>query len=287
MLELSADHPGAYALVFVFGALWGSFANVAIVRLAPSDEHPDGRSVVKPPSHCMACNTPIRWYDNIPLVSYLVLRGRCRSCGTPYSPRYLLVEAATAMLFVALYHLAVHIAYVEEPIQLRLLRFVILAAFALVLVVITFIDLQTQMILDKITYPAIPVFYGCSLLLPEATWWRGLVGAAVGYGIVRLISDSYYLITKARSPDGKGEVGLGYGDGKLLAIIGALFGWQAVAVSLFGGSLIGTLVQLPLMLAGRSDRKTRVPFGPFLAAGALAYVFLAPWLAVSLSLLWG
>ena len=279
MLELSADHPGAYALVFLFGALWGSFANVAIARLPPTDEHPDGRSIVKPASHCLVCSTPIRWYDNIPLVSYLVLRGRCRACRTRYSPRYLLVEVATAMLFVALYQFAVHIAYVEEPIQLRLLRFVVLAAFALVLVIITFIDLQTQLILDKITYPAIPVFYGCSLLFPEATWWRGLVGAAVGYGVVRLVSDGYYLLTK--------QYGLGYGDGKLLAIVGALLGWQAVVVSLFAGSLIGTLVHIPLMLVSRADRKTRVPFGPFLAAGALAYVFLAPWASVSLALLWG
>jgi leader peptidase (prepilin peptidase)/N-methyltransferase len=291
VLELYADHPGAYALAFVLGTLWGSFANVCIVRLPPTDEHPQGRSVVHPPSHCTVCNARIRWYDNFPILSYLLLRGRCRFCRTQFSPRYLLVELATGLLFVAFYHFAVNDAYAADAIQLRLLRFAILAAFAFTMVVIAFIDLDTGLVLDKVTYPVIPAFYLCSLLLPEAPWWRGLVGAAVGYGLIRGISDGYYLLFRRR--------GLGYGDGKLLAVIGALLGWQAVVAALFAGSLFGTIIGIPLILfRGRpqvvnedndssSLRHVAIPFGPYLAMGGVAYVFLSPWLSVSFAALWG
>ncbi len=284
--ELLAAHPAAYALAFLLGTLWGSFANVCIVRMAPTDEHPDGRSVVRPGSHCPACGAAIRWYDNLPLVSYVLLRGRCRSCRAEFSPRYLLVEAGTGLLFLAFYHF-VQLAYFDEQVATQLLRFAILAAFAFTMVVIAFIDLDTGLILDKITFVAIPAFYLSTLALPGVAWWRGLIGAAVGYGVIRGISDLYYLLTKRR--------GLGYGDGKLLAIVGALFGWQAVLAALFLGSLLGTAISIPLILArGRPAvvnedndstalRHAAVPFGPFLAAGALAYAFIQPWLEIALS----
>src|SRR5688572_29348481 len=207
-LEPLARGPWTYVFVFVFGTLWGSFANVCIYRWPPSEQHPKGRSVVAPGSHCFACGAPVRWYDNVPLLSFLWLRGRCRDCGAEFSARYLLVEAATGMLFAVAWYAAIDVGALWEPFPVRLIRFAVMAAFCFVLVVITFIDLDHQLILDKVTYPAIPIFYGLGLLLPDRHWKDGLIGAAVGYGIVRLVSDGYYFLTRRE--------GLGYGDGKLL-----------------------------------------------------------------------
>src|SRR2546429_638148 len=132
--------PVAYAFAFLLGALWGSFANVCIARI------PLGQSVVRPGSHCFACQAPVRWYDNLPIVSWIVLRGKCRACGAAFSARYMLVEAATALLFVASYHYAVALYAPGEPAPHRLARFAIYAFFELVLVVITFIDLDHKRI---------------------------------------------------------------------------------------------------------------------------------------------
>jgi leader peptidase (prepilin peptidase) / N-methyltransferase len=305
--EELARSPAALLAAFAFGALWGSFANVCIYRWPPSAQHPRGRSVVRPGSHCAACGQPVRWYDNVPLLSYLWLRGRCRDCGAGFSPRYLLVEALTGILFAALWWHTVH-AGVLEPLEGRLVRFAVYAAFAVVLVVITFIDLDHKLILDKVTYPAIPAFWGLGLLLPERAWHDGLIGAVVGYGVVRLIADGYWLVTRRE--------GMGYGDGKLLAVIGALLGWKAVVVALFGGAVIGSVVGIGALLVARraapaappqppeavaagadraaagadpdeeegeepgSLRHVELPFGPFLAAAALGYLLAEPWLEV-------
>jgi leader peptidase (prepilin peptidase)/N-methyltransferase len=293
-LEPIVAGPVGYVVAFVLGALFGSFANVCIYRMPPTDEHPRGRSVVRPPSHCPACATPIAWYDNVPLFAYLWLRGRCRACGASFSARYLLVEGATALLFVAVFHL--QIVVLDGPLPARLVGFAVAAAFVFVLVVIAFIDLDHKLILDRVTYPAIPAFYLLGLALPGRTPWAGLIGAAVGYGAIRVVSDGYFLLTRRR--------GLGYGDGKLLAIVGAWLGWPAVLFTLFAGSLIGTIITLGyLVVAGRgrletapveardpdaaasegdedegdgSIRHLEIPFGPFLAAGALVYLFVEP-----------
>jgi leader peptidase (prepilin peptidase) / N-methyltransferase len=281
--------PLGYAVVAVLGALFGSFANVCIVRMPPSEVHPKGRSVAYPGSHCGSCQTPIRGYDNIPILSYLLLRGRCRHCRAQFSARYLLVEVATAMIFVALYHFALGPAFAGDPLPMALLRFLVYAAFAFVLVVITFIDLDHKLILDKITYPAIPLFYLLGLTLPEQGLWDGVIGAAVGYGIVRAISDGYYFLTKRE--------GMGYGDGKLLALVGALLGWQGVLASLFIGSILGSVIGVSAIAYARARARRRaaapdgkgdgeaddtalrhveLPFGPFLAAAALVYLFVSP-----------
>jgi leader peptidase (prepilin peptidase)/N-methyltransferase len=241
---------------------------------------------VKPGSHCFACGKPVRWYDNVPLLAWLWLRGKCRDCGARFSARYLLVEALTGMLFAAVWWYAVGIDALHEPLGGRLVRFLVLAAFVEVLVIITFIDLDHKLILDKLTYPAIPAFYLFGLMLPERHWYDGLIGAAVGYGVVRLIADGYWFLTKRE--------GMGYGDGKLLAIIGALFGWRAVVVSLFGGAVIGSVVGVAMLVLGRREqppegeegededegslRHAELPFGPFLAAAAVAYMLTEPWL---------
>jgi leader peptidase (prepilin peptidase)/N-methyltransferase len=310
-----ATSPGAYALAALLGALWGSFGNVCIYRMPPSEEHPEGRSVVAPGSHCFACGKAVRWYDNVPLLSFLWLKGACRDCGASFSPRYLLVEAATALLFVASYHYVVGIAHIDDSPADQLIRFGVLAAFLWTMVVITFIDLDHQLILDKLTYPAIPIFYGLGLLLPGSSWKAGLIGALVGYGFVRLISDGFYLLTKRE--------GMGYGDGKLLAVVGALFGWQGVMVSLFLGSMLGTAILVPLLLILRSRApemeestappesaaapqgeegeeepeqeaqsdahefgRIAVPFGPFLAGAAVIYLFSESFLRVRFWVFW-
>lgn len=269
--------PAAYATAAILGALFGSFANVCVHRLPPTDEHPRGRSITWPGSMCPACGTAIRFYDNLPIVSFVVLRGRCRACRAAIAPRYLLVEASCAMLFVALYHVVVGLG--TEAIQIRALSFVVYAAFTVVLVVIAFIDIEHKLILNKITYPAIPIFYGLGLLLPGHEWWRGAVGAVVGYGLIRLIADGYYLVTRRE--------GMGYGDGKLLAMIGALCGAKGVIASLFLGSIFGSVIGITALLIARRGQaadddvplgRVEIPFGPFLAMGALTFVLAHTWL---------
>ena len=288
MLEPWLRGAGGHLFAALLGALFGSFANVCILRWPPSDEHPEGRSVVRPGSHCPACGAAIRWYDNIPILSYFILRGRCRACRAEFSARYLLLEGATALLFAAFYRLEVVVLHPFDPPSLQLYRFAVAAAFVWVLVVIAFIDLDHKLILNRITYPAIPIFYALATLLPERTWKDGLVGAAVGYGVIRLVADGYHLLTRRR--------GLGYGDGKLLAVVGAYLGWQAVLVSLFLGSIIGSVIGGLWLVAARARagknegdvplRHVEIPFGPFLATAALVYAFVEAWLRVDFAILY-
>jgi leader peptidase (prepilin peptidase)/N-methyltransferase len=312
-LKPLAATPAAYAFVVLLGLLWGSFANVCIYRWPPTDDFPHGRSVVRPGSHCFACKTPIRWYDNVPLASWLWLRGRCRACKAPFSARYLIVEALTGLVFAAAWWGAtadlpgelrglVH----AEPFDTRLIRFAIYAAFGFVMVVITFIDLDHKLILNKLTVPSIVIFYGLGQLLPERAWWDGLVGIAVGYGVPWAIGEAYYRAT--------GREGLGLGDGMLLALVGALLGWKGVAASLFGGSMIGSVIGVVVLALARrrgvapeptpsgdegagegggegegkgegegegegpSLMRTELPFGPFLAMAAVGYLLAEPWI---------
>jgi leader peptidase (prepilin peptidase)/N-methyltransferase len=290
-LEPIANSPGTFAFVVLLGLLWGSFANVCIYRLPPSEEHPKGRSVVAPGSHCFACKTPIRWYDNVPLLSYLWLRGQCRTCKAPFSSRYLLVEVATGALFGVAWWFTVSAQALWQPFDQRLIHFAIAAAFVFTMVVITFIDVDHKLILNKVTIPSMIVFYGLSLLLPERRWYDGLVGMAVGYGVPWLIGEIYYRVTKRE--------GLGLGDGMLLAVVGALLGWRGVVVSLFGGSLIGSVIGIPLLISRRFGKqpeasnqeasilKLELPFGPFLAMAAVFYLFAEPWIALNFRLTGG
>jgi leader peptidase (prepilin peptidase)/N-methyltransferase len=300
-LEALAVGPGGYVFATIMGLLWGSFANVCIYRWPPSDAFPKGRSVVAPGSHCFVCQAPVKWYDNVPLLSYLWLRGRCRACKTGFSPRYLIVEALTGALFALAWWVIVVAAAPLAPLDERMVRFTIVAAFTVVMVVITFIDIDHKLILDKLTYPSIPAFYGLGLMLPEHDWKSGLIGAALGYGIIRAVSDGYYYLTKRE--------GLGYGDGKLLAIVGALCGWRGVVFSLFAGSLMGSILGVAAVIAARraapepepepdeagepdeadhvSIRHVELPFGPYLAAAAMFYVLAEPWLRVKLWFLGG
>jgi leader peptidase (prepilin peptidase)/N-methyltransferase len=294
-LEPLASSRAAYAFVVVLGLVWGSFANVCIYRWPPSDAFPGGRSVVKPGSHCFACNAPIRWYDNVPLLAWLWLRGRCRACGARFSARYLVVEALTGALFGVAWWAAVIAPALFEPFDQRLAHFAVYAAFCFVMIVIAFIDLDHKLILNKVTIPSMVVFYAASLLWPERRWYDGLVGAAIGYGLPWAIGEIYYRITHRE--------GLGLGDGMLLALVGALLGWRGVLVALFGGSVIGSVIGITALLVGRaaspSDEpapgpevgsgaggeadthslmRTELPFGPFLAMAASFYLFAEPWI---------
>lgn len=270
-----AQSPTAYVFAAVLGALLGSFANVCIVRI------PLEKSIVRPGSHCFACDAPIRWYDNLPILSYFILRGRCRSCGATYSPRYLLTEAATALLVLAAYDQAIAGPAVDEAIPLRLAHFAVSALFLLALVVITFIDLDTKQIPDAITIPGIPVFFAFGVLLGDHGLGELLAGALGSYGAVGLLGDTWYFLT--------GRDALGLGDAKLLALVGAFLGWQASVFALFGGAVVGCALLVPILVWRRLKSgagevlQFETPFGPFLAVASVVYLFLGSRLTVELA----
>ena len=283
-LEPFVTSAGGCAFAVVLGLLWGSFANVCIYRWPPTDDHPNGRSVVRPGSHCVACQAPIRWYDNVPLVSYLWLRGKCRACQAPFSARYLLVEALCGALFGVAWWFTLGTGGMFAALDDRLVWFAIDAAFVLVLIVIAFIDLDHKLILNIVTIPSIVVFYGLGLVEGRA-WWEGLFGVAIGYGVPWLIGEIYYRIRK--------QEGLGLGDGMLLALVGALLGWRGVVAALFGGSVVGSILGITAILVRKRDdsgpslMKSELPFGPFLAIAATFYLFAEPWLQLHVRLAGG
>jgi leader peptidase (prepilin peptidase)/N-methyltransferase len=259
----------AVAAAGVFGVIWGSFFNVVIARV------PRGESVVSPGSRCGSCGAPVRAVDNIPILSYVVLRGRCRACRAPISPRYPLVEALGAFLAAALWWTFVAADPGEAP-GVRLGRFACYFAFGGVLLVLSFIDLATQLLPDVITLPAIPILYLAAFGAHGADWLQRLIGAAAGYLFFRLIADFYFYVLKRE--------GLGLGDGKLLAVIGAVLGWRALPFVVFVGALVGALASIPVALVIRRRggasaeplRRLQIPFGPFLALAALVYLFAGP-----------
>jgi leader peptidase (prepilin peptidase) / N-methyltransferase len=239
-LEALATSPAALAAAFVLGTLWGSFANVCIYRWPPTKEFPHGRSVVSPGSHCGACGKPVRWYDNVPIFAWLWLRGKCRDCGTQFSARYILVEALTGVLFALAWWFAVDARASLEPLDVRVIRAGVAATFAFVMVVILFIDLDHMLILDRVTLPSLVIFYALGTALPERDWTSGIIGAAVGFALVRVVADLFLLI--------RGKIGMGMGDGKLLAVVGALLGWKGPLVALFLGAAVAVIVVVPAML---------------------------------------
>jgi leader peptidase (prepilin peptidase)/N-methyltransferase len=276
-LAAAATSNAGCGVAVLLGLLWGSFANVCIYRM------PNDLSVIAPGSHCFACNAPVRWYDNLPVVSFLWLRGKCRACGGRFSPRYLVVEALTGAMFgVAWWFTLGTGGMLDGSVELRALRFLIEAAFVLVMIVIAFIDLDHKLILNKVTIPSLVVFYAATFALHDRAWWEGLIGAAIGYGVPWLIGLIYYWLRKVE--------GLGLGDGMLLAVVGALLGWRGVVFSLFGGSVVGSVVGIVALASARhradapgdqpSLLRTELPFGPFLASAAVLYLFAEPWVVL-------
>lgn len=244
-------------VIFVFGAVIGSFLNVCILRI------PRGHAIIQPPSHCPHCKNNIRFYDNVPLISYLILRGRCRDCAGRISPRYFVVELLTAALFVAL--------YTEFGITLAFFAGVILVG---ALIVISFIDLDARIVPDVISLPGIVVGLLFSVvgryfimdpfeLVPTPV--SALLGVLIGGGVLLTLAWAYQAYT--------GVEGMGGGDIKLLAMIGAFLGWPSIPVTLFLSSLAGSVIGLAAMAIKGVGRRYALPFAPFLCLGALLYLF--------------
>ena len=239
---------GPAVLIFVFGAIIGSFLNVCIYRMARD------KSIVSPGSSCPVCNTPIRFYDNIPIVSYVMLRGKCRNCSGKISIRYLMVEAVTGGLFVALYG--------RTGFSLDL---PVLMLFVSLLIVISCIDLDFQIIPDVLSLGGLAAGFALSFFRPAFGFLDALYGILLGGGVLFAIAMGYQLVTRRE--------GMGGGDVKLLGMIGAFCGIKGVLFSLMSGSLIGSIVGVPLMFIKGEGTRYAIPFGPFLSLGALIYIF--------------
>ena len=229
------------------GASRGSFLNVVIYRL------PLGQSIVSPPSRCPKCGYRLQWYDNVPIVGWMLLGGRCRKCKNPISIQYPIVELITALLFVL-------VVWLTPPGPLLATRLL----FVCILIVLFGIDLEHQILPNSITLPGIIAGLLLSLIAPPGLR-DALIGVVVGGGILYAIAWGYYLWRR--------EEGLGMGDVKMLAMIGAFLGWKAVLVTLVLSSFSGALIGVALIAAQRGSMKFALPFGTFLAIGAAVAMF--------------
>lgn len=233
---------------FAFGAVAGSFLNVCISRI------PQGKSVVYPPSHCPKCLSRISFYDNIPIISYALLRGRCRACLAPISSQYPFVEAISGSLAALMSY-----RFGITP------ELFIYFAFASALIVITFIDLEIQIIPDGISLNGIIAGAALSFFLPGLGILSSFIGISLGVLSLFAVAIAYHAIA--------GAEGMGGGDIKLLGMIGAFTGWKGVVFSLMAGSFLGAIIGIIAMLKFGKTGRHAIPFGPFLSAGALLYVF--------------
>lgn len=292
--------PGARILAFMWGALWASFGNVVIYRV------PLGLSVVSPRSRCGGCETPIAAWDNIPIVSYLLLRGRCRHCEEPFALRYLVVEILGGLLAFALYLQLVHTPVLSQMVQIPappagvdvvalLASWLMWFSFGLALLVITFIDLDAWIIPDVVVLPMAVVGVALAWLWPQVlgpSLLEAVLAGAAGYG---LFAGIRLLYLKWR-----GIEALGLGDAKLLLMVGAFQGFPGLVWCIGAGAVQGLLISVPLLLLGKNVANAdlhdvhgddpelgeddpdgavvgqRVPFGPFLALAAMEYVLLRP-----------
>ena len=251
--------PGAAEIALaLLGLCVGSFLNVCIHRL------PLKQSVVQPRSRCPKCGYMLRWYDNLPVLSYVMLRARCRSCGTPISLQYPLIEVITAIVFVA--HWYAFGPTVMLPVRLL---------FGCALIVLFMIDLEHQILPDVITLPGIVLGVALSLFLPPGLV-ESLLGAVVGGGLLWGIAELWYRLRKVEA--------MGFGDVKMLAMVGAWLGIKMVMLTFVLSSMMGGLVGIVLIASRRADMATKVPFGTMLAVGALiASLYGGPLLAWYLS----
>ena len=291
MLLMSAWAP---ALAFLFGALWGSFANVVIYRL------PRDLSVVRPGSRCPGCEAPIAWYDNIPVLSYLLLRGKCRRCGAKISLRYLVVELLAGVMSFALY-----MHHVLRPLVAGggpgIAAWLLWLTFGLALLIVTYTDIDLWVIPDEVVLPVAGLGLVVAGLAPELLGVglvEALVAGAAGY---LLIAGLRWVYLRWR-----GIEALGLGDGKLLLMVGAFCGAQGLVWTIAAGAIQGLLVAVPLLILGKrlatSDLQevhgddpelgadgegvmgARVPFGPFLAIAAFEYMLIPEQIAALIAL---
>ena len=261
-----------YILSFIFGSIIGSFLNVCIHRL------PRSESIVYPSSHCPSCNKPIHFYNNIPILSYLILGGKCPDCRSKISVIYPVVEILTGLIFLA--------TVWSFGLSIQTLFYLVLFSG---LIAITFIDLEHLIIPNVITYPGIMVglLFGALRtdwdksaevlgnfsfgiqsfleLLREVPFLDSIFGIVIGGGVLLLIAYTYEIIKKRQ--------GMGIGDVKLLAMIGAFFGWEGVLFVLFLGAILGSVIGIAIIISQKGDMQKAIPFGPFLSIAAVVYAF--------------
>ncbi len=237
-------------LIFILGLIVGSFSNVCIYRI------PRNESIIYPASHCPKCHTTIKPKDNIPLLSYILLKGKCRNCKTKISIQYPMVEFLSGLIYL--------IIYLIYGLSVQTLIYIILSS---ALIIIAFIDLNEQIIPDVISLPGIVTGFIISFFVPYISFINSALGVVVGGGIILVISLGGSVIYKKEA--------MGGGDVKLAAMIGAFLGWRYIIISLFLGFFLGALAGIILIIAKIKKREDVIPFGPFIVLGSL------------ITLLWG
>lgn len=250
------QRPVMWVFVWVFGTLWGSFLNVCIYRIQAE------MSVTWPGSHCFACKKPVAWYDNIPVFSWFVLGGRCRNCRESFSIRYAIIEALTGVLFLGL--------WIQYGPSWQMLAYWLMT-FGLLLG--SGVDLDDFWIPDRVTWGGIAIGLTLGALVPDLhgaeTRLGGLqasaLGAALGFGLLWMVGWFGKLAFKKDA--------MGFGDVKLLGAIGAFLGAPAVLFVIFASALLGSVVGVTLIALGKSELGGRIPFGPYLSAAAIGWLF--------------
>ena len=244
-----------YFAAFVLGCIWGSFSNVCIYRL------PNDQSVVKGRSFCTSCKEQIKWYDNIPFLSFIFLKGKCRKCGNKISSQYFLVEFVSAISFIIVYHL--------YGISITTLLLIILSIF---FIIIFFIDLKHFIIPNELTFPLIFIGFVKSFepnlnqtIFPN--YIDSLIGGVFGYLIIWLIIFFYKKVRK--------KEGMGLGDAKLMAVVGFWFGWLSIPFTIFISSFVALIFAIPSLLKKNKNMSTQIPFGPYIIIGCIIYVSFA------------
>jgi len=229
--------------IILFGLIWGSFLNVVIYRL------PRRKNLSFPPSHCPQCSRPIKVYDNIPVLSYLLLGGRCRQCRVRIPITYFLVEFLTPLSLILL-----HFRYGLS------LHFFASCVFTSALIVLAFIDFYHQILPDAVTLPTLALALGYAFFRPDLSILQALLGAGIGAGFLLLVYGVYYLLRK--------KEGMGLGDVTMMLMIGAFLGWKQAFFTLILASFVGALAGVLFILFRKKDLQYALPFGTFLAPGA-------------------
>jgi len=244
-----------YLAAFVLGSIWGSFCNVCIYRL------PDNDSVVTKRSFCRSCRNKIKWYDNIPLLSFIFLKGKCRSCKNKISSQYFLVELISAISFLLIYFI--------YGISITTLLLIILSIF---FIIIFFIDLKHYIIPNELTFPLMLIGFIKSFdpnlnqtIFPN--YINSLLGGLLGYAVIWLI---IFLYKKIRNKEG-----MGLGDAKLMAVVGFWFGWVSVPFTIFISSAVALILVIPSLIKKTRDISAQIPFGPYIIIGCIIYVTFA------------
>ncbi len=235
-------------IIFTIGLVIGSFSNVCIYRI------PRNESLVWPGSHCPQCSKQIKFYDNIPLISYIILKGKCRNCGEPIPLQYPIVELATGLFYLAL--------YLFYGLQLIALVYMMLCS---VLIIISFIDLKVEIIPDTISLPFIVIGFLLSFFLRNINPLDSMLGIITGGGSLLLVAIFGSKLFKKEA--------MGGGDIKLAAMIGAFFGWKLTLLSLFLSFFLGSIIGIIVLAASKDKSNNIIPFGPFIALGAMISMF--------------